>query len=1270
LVLYLRELHDMHRRTGVQIPTRLEGFLADEATHRPIAGAVVKVALVEGEAVRNLSPDGWTDKNGRFERLYPPQGRYNEFIFSVEKQGYYPYSIMLRRGDAPPSQIVLKPLPEARERFFIRPASSEVTPFETLTPWQIEALPLPGIRSFDSLALLSPGVLPAPEPAQSATPVLGSGIQRAGEFSANGLRTRENNFTIDGADNNDEDLGIRRRGFVAVSPQPVDSIENFQIVTHLADARFGRNLGAQVNILSKSGGQRLHGSAYGFFTTDCLNARDFFDLTAKGAPPSFQLARAVDGAPIKLDGTPVVSGNPSGSENPLTQSQFGGQLGGRLGNSDFHFFSALEGQRISASRETHFAVPTMEQRGISLTGGTGFVQSATGQDCSDQGAGFPCSLFYPSTVPGSAVFSVYPLPNNPLGPYGPNTYTSILPAGGDGGVFSTKLDGTFPGCSVCRNLAESFSGRYNFTSDNRTFPEVGGSLFSTLRASARTQNFALFLIKNLAASKANTFRASIGRTGIRFQKSGGPSLLPSTFDPADSFLLNAPLLLDLSSPNRDGSLAQPILVSASSDEGRLKLARAGYKGFPLTTEDITGPLAELGIAGFSRIGSDVFNFPQERTNNTFQLADTYSTLKGDHSLAAGFDLRHTQINSSVRRNFAPAAFFHGILACESFVPAPCATLGRPREVLTGTTLASMGAPTGMFHTLAAVPNSHLGLRLWQLNFFIQDKYRFRSDFHVAFGLRYELNPVPRSADRRLETSFDRNALFDQAEEAASETICNVPFAARCADLVTALGRAFPEDFSVIFGSDRNNFAPRLGFAWAAGGRSELVLRGGYGVYFGQVLGTVINQARNTFPDFLPLNLARSPEFDPSGNLPPRLFNIANPGLGNTCCLVPGTINTSSVTNPVSLLVNDLFRLRRQLFGPQLGPIKTFFGLNLVLPDQKLKYPYAQHFGLRLEAKLRTTTFLRIAYVGTRGVKLLTARTPELGPNRSELGKPQPNMVAGELDSQDPTLRRGFPHFEVLLKSPQTPISSAFAMSRTLFGGSGSSTYHSFQLDIATNHSDAFHLKSAFTYSHTIDDASDIFDTAGTFALPQNSLDISERGPANFDLRLRSVTSFIWDLPRLARRILRGRSQLVGIWRLQTGQPFTVNTSVDINQDGNMTDRLNTTAGIITEGLDGPTQLRLAPGVDPASLLANPGEDGRVGRNTFRGPGANQLDLAVSTEYAANGSSKLLFRVEAFNVLNRTHFGIPVRILEAPAFGKSVSTTVEARRIQLVLKWSF
>ncbi len=147
------------------------------------------------------------------------------------------------------------------------------------------------VRSFDELALLVPGVAPPPQAiGNSVGPGVGPGVGTSGQFSVNGLRSRANNFMVDGSDNNDEDIGVRRQGFFTLIPQPIESVQEFQIITLLAPAQFGRNLGAQVNVLSKSGTNKFHGNLYTFFNSDKLNARNNFDFVGHNQRNSFTRA--------------------------------------------------------------------------------------------------------------------------------------------------------------------------------------------------------------------------------------------------------------------------------------------------------------------------------------------------------------------------------------------------------------------------------------------------------------------------------------------------------------------------------------------------------------------------------------------------------------------------------------------------------------------------------------------------------------------------------------------------------------------------------------------------------------------------------------------------------------------------------------------------------------------------------------------------------------------------------------------------------------------
>jgi hypothetical protein len=145
------------------------------------------------------------------------------------------------------------------------------------------------------------------------------------------------------------------------------------------------------------------------------------------------------------------------------------------------------------------------------------------------------------------------------------------------------------------------------------------------------------------------------------------------------------------------------------------------------------------------------------------------------------------------------------------------------------------------------------------------------------------------------------------------------------------------------------------------------------------------------------------------------------------------------------------------------------------------------------------------------------------------------------------------------------------------------------------------------------------------------------------------------------------TEIAGTGVFQTGQPFTVNSINDVNLDGNLTDRLNSTTGIVSTS-DRRQPLRLT--VDPATLLAPVGQDGAVQRNSFRASNLWLTNAAVVKTVSFSEQTKLILRTEVFNLFNRANFGIPVRFLESPGFGAATDTVTSARRIQFALKLAF
>src|SRR5260370_13897676 len=183
---------------------------------------------------------------------------------------------------------------------------------------EIVARPLDG-RNFAQLGLLQPGVVPL-------TPglVAAGGPARQGQpYAVDGQRAESNNFMIDGADNgNAVDAGF-------VIKPPIDSIAEFRILTHNANAEFGRNTGSTTNIVTRSGTNQFHGALWEFLRNDAMDASDYF----------------------------------SRSVQPLKQNQFGGTFGGPIVKDKTFFVGYYEGFRNRQGETVPATVASVPARG-------------------------------------------------------------------------------------------------------------------------------------------------------------------------------------------------------------------------------------------------------------------------------------------------------------------------------------------------------------------------------------------------------------------------------------------------------------------------------------------------------------------------------------------------------------------------------------------------------------------------------------------------------------------------------------------------------------------------------------------------------------------------------------------------------------------------------------------------------------------------------------------------------------------------------------------
>jgi len=308
---------------------------------------------------------------------------------------------------------------------------------------QITELPLDG-RNFLELALLAPGAAPS-------APGSAGSVRGDFAFSANGAREDSNNFLLDGVYNLDPKLNT-----FGVRP-PVDGIQEFEISTSSYDASFGRNAGAQINVISKAGSNTLHGTLYEFHRNAAFDARNFFA--------------------------------PAGEPDPkYIRNQFGFSLGGALRRDRTFFFGDYEGTRTREGITRITNVPTLAERNGD------FSQSLLARPFNP----FTQQPFTNGVIPvqfqnpiGRAIANLYPLPNRNV-PFA--NFVSSPTSTDRNDHFDARLDHRF-------SASSTLTARYSF-GDRDLFDPFTGATYSLVPGFG---NFVPRRSQNLMLSETHVF---------------------------------------------------------------------------------------------------------------------------------------------------------------------------------------------------------------------------------------------------------------------------------------------------------------------------------------------------------------------------------------------------------------------------------------------------------------------------------------------------------------------------------------------------------------------------------------------------------------------------------------------------------------------------------------------------------------------------------------------------------------------------------------------
>jgi Carboxypeptidase regulatory-like domain/TonB dependent receptor/TonB-dependent Receptor Plug Domain len=607
-----------------------------------------------------------------------------------------------------------------------------------------------------------------------------------------------------------------------------------------------------------------------------------------------------------------------------------------------------------------------------------------------------------------------------------------------------------------------------------------------------------------------------------------------------------------------------------------------------------------------------------KADNTYAFTDALTWNRGHHTWKVGGRFAIMQENSVYSYQTNGIFYLYG-----------------PGGVGSGNDLADflLGAADEYYQSSKAPSNEHQK----QYAAFAQDEWKVTPRLTLTLGLRYEYTSP--------ETD-SRGFSFSIIPGLQSQRFVNSP-----------TGLVYPGDPGAPKGwyfPDRKNFAPRIGFAWDPFGNGKTSLRGGFGMFYDTLNGWLSDWATD------------EPPFAASADI---FFNPA-PNAPNTTLSHP--YEAAGAPDP---------------FPSQIPPPRNYdFGAAGLLPfgngsnnfvNPHLRTPYIYQYNLSVQRQLANGLMAELGYVGSSSHKLLTW----LDANP---------FIPGTTTR---VLNQGLasPNFGYL----------------TTFDGLNNANYNGLLASLTKRETDVRYLGQvfftlAYTWSHNLDNGSG-FNSRNAQIASYNHHQLY--GNSDFDIRQRLTFSAGWDLP-LAKAWASGPKRLTEGWSLypiffaQSGIPLDVLAGLHENQNipgpSGVGDREVVRANQVTTSIHtfDPHQVQTFNGVsanyyfDPNDFAVPvcfksseiPGSGapsacpeatyGTFGRNSFYGPKHVNMDLALEKATSLSERSKLIFRVEAFNVFNHTEFRPPSSTSFASGTFGQISRTYDPRILQLALKLTF
>jgi len=650
---------------------------------------------------------------------------------------------------------------------------------------------------------------------------------------------------------------------------------------------------------------------------------------------------------------------------------------------------------------------------------------------------------------------------------------------------------------------------------------------------------------------------------------------------------------------------------------------------PFTSAElgITSPLSnlftgmpEISVANFFDLGASPFA-DNGGVEKTYTVNDTFSWQKGRHSLKFGGEYKHHELNETFNLYTRGQMFFLGIDPFVAPVLAPFADFLGGFFDTAGLTI--MGSGVNNRDVLAH-----------DVNAFANDDWRVTNRLTLTLGVRYDyFGPFTESKGRFV--GFDPTRVTTvQVPGLGAVVTGGFVQASNAANPLPLV----PEVQPSLVAPDKNNFAPRIGFAWQPRSDNRLVVRGGYGVYYDRANSRLLNNQILDFPYYTLAQAFFTPISTPFVTVPqPSKFPLA---FNDPTYFIPG------LPGPPAFLP----RAASAVFPVTVQDVSA----NGIYPDlHDFRTPYIQQYSFGIENELANNWMLNLSYVGSTGRKLYRLVDQNQGVIQTALGP------AG-------------------IYSPGLSSLAVQGFGVHTVQSSSNSSYNSLQASVTKRFSRGLTFLASYTWSHSLDDYSgDPTGTSDVTVVPGNQApgQLNNYASSDFDRRHRFVFSGTYDLPKFyngnsgfARQAANGW-ELASVITLQSGTPFSVLT----NATAFVQARADSVAGC-SPGVSGDVESRLLEYFNTSCFKAASadaaGGFGNTGRNILQGPNQRNVDISIIKYFPLTERTKLEFRSEFFNALNTVNFQNPDSILASPSFGQILATSTGPRVIQFAIKLNF